>query len=354
MAAWRYAASLILIARHGQKYRSPVSSSVQNYNMLCLKRHQKSSFMPGSYVFPGGNIDPVDSDLKWYELFASFGFDNDSFTSLTPKTTVRPQIFKAQQNELLRDISLRITAIRETFEECGVLICKQRGEEPSVEAQYLSVPKEELQTWQKKIHNNASEFLTFCKKFDCYPDLWALHEWNNWLTPTYLEKRYNTVFYLACVQSTPDTEYDVTEIEDLIWETPENIWSTTDIILPPPQQYEITKFATFRDIDHILDYAVQRGKVGVQCYLPVRVNLKDGFVHVLPGDTMYPKKIDPNCRLIIDKSNISMDEFREMTPLKNRIEFLDVRMTILHIDDVQITDGRISPKPGEPQIKHKY
>lgn len=113
-----------------------------DYNLLCLKRHEKSSFMPGTYVFPGGNVDPADSDLKWHELFAAFGFDNRHFVSLVPKAAVRPQILKSQRNELSRDISLRITAIRETFEECGVLMCRRRDDRAlSVWAQHLSGKK---------------------------------------------------------------------------------------------------------------------------------------------------------------------------------------------------------------------
>lgn len=81
--------------------------------------------MPSTHVFPGGIIDPSDADLKWHNLFSTFGFDVDSFTSLNSNTSIRPQIFKFKPNELPREISLRITAIRETFEECGILICKQ-------------------------------------------------------------------------------------------------------------------------------------------------------------------------------------------------------------------------------------
>ncbi|EFN89997.1 nucleoside diphosphate-linked moiety X motif 19 isoform X2 [Harpegnathos saltator] len=312
--------------------------------------------MPGLYVFPGGNISPADSDPKWRELFVAFGFNNDSFASLIPDTAVRPQIFKSQQNELSREISLRITAIRETFEECGTLICRRRDDRAfSVWAQHLSVPKKELRVWQRKIHDNAMEFLTFCKQFECFPDLWALHEWSNWLTPTYLPNRYNTVFYMACMQSAPYAEYDTIEIEDLNWGTPENIWSSKDIVLPPPQQYEVAKLAKFQNIDHVLDCAVQRGKVGVQLYLPVRVNLKDGTVFVLCGDTMYPKEIDPTATLVINKSDISMDKFREMTPMKHRMESNGARMTIFHSDDVQtITCNRVSSDTSaNQQVKNR-
>lgn len=99
--------------------------------------------MPGAYVFPGGNTDPADCDPKWYEHFATFGFKNDSFTSLVPRVpTTRPQIFKTPQNELSRDISLRITAIRETFEECGILMCRRKDDRTfSVWGQHLSSKK---------------------------------------------------------------------------------------------------------------------------------------------------------------------------------------------------------------------
>lgn len=48
---------------------------------------------------------------------------------MTPNTSIRPQIFQFKSNELPKEISLRITAIRETFEECGILICKQSRED---------------------------------------------------------------------------------------------------------------------------------------------------------------------------------------------------------------------------------
>lgn len=100
-----------------------------NYNLLCLKRHQDSKFMPSNYVFPGGVVHPSDADLKWHKLFSMFGYETSSLESLTPNATIRPRIFKSKPDELPREISLRISAIRETFEECGILICKKLRED---------------------------------------------------------------------------------------------------------------------------------------------------------------------------------------------------------------------------------
>lgn len=80
------------------------------------------------YVFPGGTVDSADSNLKWREIFAASGVNNDRFASLISKIAVRPEIYQSRQNELPKEISLRITAIRETFEESGILICKHKDD----------------------------------------------------------------------------------------------------------------------------------------------------------------------------------------------------------------------------------
>lgn len=207
--------------------------------------------MPGRYVFPGGNVDPADTDVKWRELFAALGFDGGRLASLIPQVAKRPQLFQPRENELPREISLRITAIRETFEESGVLLCRRKRDDDDVStwAQHMasedshdyktiriesfswisigsfspmliaysfSVPKNELKTWQYKVHHDARLFFELCEKLQCCPDLWALHEWANWLTPTFRSgKLYDTAFYLACMPFEPNAEHESNEMEDL-------------------------------------------------------------------------------------------------------------------------------------------
>lgn len=102
-----------------------------DYNLLFLKRHKNANFA-GTYVFPGGLIEKADADLRWKNLFKAHGCNEDSFTYLFPNANHRPDIFHGQKNELPREISLRISAIRETFEECGILLCKKFSESTTI------------------------------------------------------------------------------------------------------------------------------------------------------------------------------------------------------------------------------
>lgn len=121
---WRESASLILAARS----RFDLSPKC-DYKILSLKRSLKSQFMPETYVFPGGNLSKSDSDLAWLALYENFGFSSNAFKNLASIENV-PEILQSnnqKSDELPKYLSLRICAIRETFEECGILLCKTRS-----------------------------------------------------------------------------------------------------------------------------------------------------------------------------------------------------------------------------------
>lgn len=71
--------------------------------------------------------------------------------------------------------------------------------------------------WQDKVHNDSTEFYNLCETLECCPDLWTLYEWGNWLTPTSLHenRRFDVVFFLACMPFIPRAEYESIEMEDL-------------------------------------------------------------------------------------------------------------------------------------------
>lgn len=57
-----------------------------------------------------------------------------------------------------------------------------------------------------------------CEKLQCYPNLWALHEWANWLTPTFFPSkfRYNVSFFFTHLPQIPILKPEATEVEEIM------------------------------------------------------------------------------------------------------------------------------------------
>jgi hypothetical protein len=56
-----------------------------------------------------------------------------------------------------------------------------------------------------------------------------------------------------------------------------------EIILPPPQFYELSRLITFGSIEHLANFAVQKNSTGSELWMPVRQQALDGEVTLLPG-----------------------------------------------------------------------
>lgn len=102
LSGWRNSSSVIVVAKNVFNQSKPNDF---NYQTLTLKRSAKSRFMPGTHVYPGGACSKSDSSPTWFELYNSFGINKDGIENVM----YFPQ---------------KITAIRETFEETGILICR--------------------------------------------------------------------------------------------------------------------------------------------------------------------------------------------------------------------------------------
>lgn len=83
---------------------------------------------------------------------------------------------------------------------------------------YNLVTNDELTSWQKKVHSDPNEFYNMCKTLGCYPNLWALHEWANWLTPTFFpaSSRFDAAFFFTCLSKIPISQHDNGEINEIV------------------------------------------------------------------------------------------------------------------------------------------
>lgn len=115
-----------------------------------------------------------------------------------------------------KHLSLRVTAIRETFEECGILLCRKINShktESFTTANHLEI--DSIDRWRKSVQKNASSFIDLCNQNNCYPDVGALHLWSNWLSPPLLKTKFDTKFFLAFIESSVDASPDGIETSQM-------------------------------------------------------------------------------------------------------------------------------------------
>ena len=121
----------------------------------------------------------------------------------------KPIIFDSQgSNKIEREISLRLTAIRETFEELGILLCSQPSSEASTTpfSDYFHDKELDIPFWQKKIHNSNENLMNFCEKFNLVPNIHGLYEWTVLLSMIFQQnfRRYWTANFIVMLDSIPE------------------------------------------------------------------------------------------------------------------------------------------------------
>jgi 8-oxo-dGTP pyrophosphatase MutT (NUDIX family) len=163
----RDAATLIVLRRDGPKQR-----------VLMGRRHGGHDFMPDKWVFPGGRIDrsdfraPVASELR-HEVAEKLS------------TTAPPKRARA----------LGLAAIRETFEETGLLLARSGHPRP------IAGP------WRQFLEQGA------------LPDLAALDFIARAVTPPMVPKRFDARFFMADAERLVSLERqpDCGELAEIAW-----------------------------------------------------------------------------------------------------------------------------------------
>jgi len=165
----RDAATLILLDRSGGEFR-----------VLMGRRHMKHAFMPGKFVFPGGRTDPADSRVP-----VASGLHPDEERKLVGKRTTQA-----------RARAIALSAVRETYEEAGLLI-GEKGE--------FSTGKTD---WQGFVEHNVC------------PSLVKLRFIARAITPPGRVRRFDTRFLAAFKRDVAVELADggpTNELEELVW-----------------------------------------------------------------------------------------------------------------------------------------
>lgn len=159
---------------------------------LLVKRSDVSSFMvrivpwgmyvahtplpqPSNHVFPGGVLDPADFAPQWMSLFNSCAGEHPfaSIPGLGTPLLTRPHLYSSlpSGSSVPGEVAFRICAIREVFEEAGILLARDQSDVPnklglvagSFAPAVKQLPLPLMEEWRDKIHNNAQEFVNLCR-----------------------------------------------------------------------------------------------------------------------------------------------------------------------------------------------
>ncbi|XP_037310029.2 nucleoside diphosphate-linked moiety X motif 19 [Pungitius pungitius] len=376
---WKEAATLILAAGHklgadGVASRTPLTAapaspltgahgrphlpheSCFDYDVLLLKRSSTSTFMPNAYVFPGGLVHSSDFSSEWLDVFKSFGKSpHFGLRGVTQPGDTRPPLFATDRLKLGSpipgEVAFRICALRETFEECGVLLFVSKQEEkhllksiessstPGLEGPLHDNVNElcsrELSKWRDLVNQNPSNFILMCRELDVLPNIWALQEWGNWLTPEgrYGVRRFDTAFFICCLQEIPPALQDDKEIVSIKWSTPSEVlrsYQAQEFWIAPPQVYEISRMCRIPLLNDLHTFSCRRATEGCEQLLPV-LSLKDEqHTVLLPGDSCYPSATSGEAALGTS-SDPELDDPQEEHSALHRIVTVDPYTITLQI-----------------------
>jgi 8-oxo-dGTP pyrophosphatase MutT (NUDIX family) len=178
-------ASTILLLRDGP------SSEIEVFMMV---RHYEIDFNSGALVFPGGSVDKGDQEI-----------------------IQNPELYSGGERLDVSALSFRIAAIRETFEESGILLARPRESKVLIDAKRAG----EIEAAHRT--ELCEGKTTFRKVLADSGILLALDElvpYAHWITPEGVPKRFDTWFFLAAAPPEQVGAHDGKESTDSIWLSP--------------------------------------------------------------------------------------------------------------------------------------
>jgi len=199
--------------------------------VFLLRRHGLSDVLGGAYVFPGGKVDAHDAELD-----------------MAARLDQSPQQLHAGLNEpdidVLTAASLYVAALREAFEESGVLFAQDASDRQARQAGELLRQgcgfDEVLSRMALRLHTRS------------------VVPWSRWITPkvpSVMNKRFDTRFFVSAVPSDQVARHDEHETTESAWLRPRAAleqYRDGRIELAPPQIMSLAHLSHHSTVDSVL------------------------------------------------------------------------------------------------------
>lgn len=234
-----------------------------------LRRSASMAFAGGAYAYPGGSVDPRDArpvecaGPTGAEWARRFGTDEDTARSLV------------------------CAAVRETFEESGVLLAG-----PDERTVVADTTGEEWETDRAALVAHELSFADFLNRRGLVLRGDLLGAWARWITPEFEQRRYDTWFFVAALPEGQRTRNASTEADRTVWVRPEEAaagYDRGELLMMPPT------IATLRQLLPHATAAAALAATEDRDLTPVlaRARMEDGeIVLSWPGHDEFTKRIE--------------------------------------------------------------
>ena len=236
-----------------------------NFEIFMVKRSSRSPF--GSlYVFPGGKLDPEDSDNGLYPCCE--GMDDAA----------------ASRQLGIKDngLSFWIACIRECFEEVGVLLANPDDS--------IMHDSEKLNKMRRKLNNKEITFKDICMSESLRLRAKNIVPCAHWITPAIEPKRFDTRFFLAKVNAKQLASHDGFELTESFWIKPADAlvkFTNGEMNMILPTIKNIEKLAEFSSSEEAFNYFQGLGDNAIPPILPKFIKKDGEWIGFLPGEEGY-------------------------------------------------------------------
>lgn len=244
-----------------------VRDSASGLEVFMVRRVVQSEFMPDVYVFPGGSVQPDDlaseQEAGLCRQVAPGAADPAGRTAL--------------------GVGARAAAIRELFEEAGVLLAYQDERMLAINPGNL----EQFAAYRRAFHERRGSLLTMAQTMGLVLATDRLHYFAHWVTPEGMPRRFDTHFFVTTAPEEQEAAHDRLETSDGLWIAPGEALARAGRDEFPIVFATIHQLHDLAAFGHVSELLQASSTTPVRTHAPVLVE-RDGQFHVhLPEDSEH-------------------------------------------------------------------
>lgn len=236
-----------------------------------LRRTASMAFAAGAVVFPGGSVDPRDEDLG-----------DEAWVGLPPAEWAKEL---SCDERLAR--ALVCAAVRETFEESGVMLAGSDGS-----TVVADTSGDDWEADRLALIDRSLSLADLMRRRGLVVRADLLQAWTHWLTPEVESRRFDTRFFVAALPEGQRTRHVGGEAESVAWMRPHDAVAGNErgeIMLMPPTLASLRDLAEFASVADVLHAAAARHVTRILPKLIFDEN--DHLKFLLPHDPGYPQDV---------------------------------------------------------------